>query len=151
MTSDKPTTTDKKIVTPSGEYTSLGPFAGRGLISGITDYMKGQARSALEPKSQSVETLDETLKSLEKMESDAQERVTDDSLSGGGGGGGRSMDRGQDISQEASLFLAKLLEYMSIYTEDQARDLLAQDFSDLSNSAKNELQSYLMTESEALA
>ena len=61
------------------------------------------------------------------------------------------MDRGQDISQEASLFLAKLLEYMRIYTEDQARDLLAQDFSDLSNSAKNELQSYLMTESEALA
>ena len=85
------------------------------------------------------------------MESDAQERVTDDSLSGGGGGGGRSMDRGQDISQEASLFLAKLLEYMRIYTEDQARDLLAQDFSDLSNSAKNELQSYLITESEALA
>ena len=40
---------------------------------------------------------------------------------------------------------------MRIYTEDQARDLLSQDFSDLSNSAKNELQSYLMTESEALA
>ena len=151
---DQTRSTTKPIVTPSGEY------FGTGIIGGGTDMMKreadaakAQALAALGSKSQSVETLDETLKSLEKMESDAQERVTDDSLSGGGGGGGggRSMDRGQDISQEASLFLAKLLEYMRIYTEDQARDLLAQDFSDLSNSAKNELQSYLITESEALA
>ena len=144
--------TDKPTTAPSGEY------FGTGIIGGGTDMMKreadaakAQALAALGSKSQSVETLDETLKSLEKMESDAQERSVGDSGTGSGGGGGRSMDRGQDISQEASLFLAKLLEYMRIYTEDQARDLLAQDFSDLSNSAKNELQSYLITESEALA
>ena len=112
--------------------------------------IKQQALSEA-PTSTDIKTLDETLKSLEEIESDAQERVTDDSLSGGGGGGGQSRDRGKAISQEAASFLAKLIEYMTAYGEDKARDYLAEDFSSLSRTAQNELQSYLMTESEALA
>tara|TARA_R110000824_G_scaffold136864_3_gene300755 strand:+ start:4826 stop:6115 length:1290 start_codon:yes stop_codon:yes gene_type:complete len=129
---------------------TTGPLTSPGFIRGATDMIKQQALSEA-PTSTDIKTLDETLKSLEEIESDAQERVTDDSLSGGGGGGGQSRDRGKAISQEAASFLAKLIEYMTAYGEDKARDYLAEDFSSLSRTAQNELQSYLMTESEALA
>jgi len=152
------TRSGKSQPTTAPSSMTTGPLTSPGFLSGSTDMIKreadaakAQALAALGSKSQSVETLDETLKSLEEIESDAQERVTDDSLSGGGGGGGQSRDRGKAISQEAASFLAKLIEYMTAYGEEKARDYLAEDFSSLSRTAQNELQSYLMTESEALA
>ena len=153
MGSDKPTTTDKKIITKGdflGKYTPMGPFAASGLISGATDYMRGPFTSEA-PSSQDIETLEETVKSLEEVESDAKKRVVSGESIVGGGVGGQSRDRGQDISQEAASFLAKLLEYMTAYGPEEARVILSEEFSQLSSKAKNELQSYLMTESEALA
>jgi hypothetical protein len=131
----------------------MGPFAASGLISGATDYMRGPFTSepftSEAPSSQDIETLEETVKSLEEYESDAEERVVGDKPAGGVVG--QSRDRGLDISQEAASFLAKLLEYMTAYGPEEARVILSEEFSQLSNKAKNELQSYLMTESEALA
>jgi len=148
-----PVETDKLTITPSGKYTPMGPFAASGLISGATDYMRGPFTSepftSEAPSSQDIETLEETVKSLEEYESDAEERVVGDKPAGGVVG--QSRDRGLDISQEAASFLAKLLEYMTAYGPEEARVILSEEFSQLSNKAKNELQSYLMTESEALA
>jgi len=145
-----PVETDKQTITPSGKYTPTGPFAASGLISGATDYMRGPFASEA-PSSQDIETLEETVKSLEEVESDAKKREVSGESIVGGGVVGQSRDRGQDISQEAASFLAKLLEYMTAYGPEEARVILSEEFSQLSNKAKNELQSYLMTESEALA
>jgi hypothetical protein len=150
---DQTRSTTKPIITKgdfSGKYTPMGPFAASGLISGATDYMRGPFTSEA-PSSQDIETLEETVKSLEEVESDAKKRVVSGESIVGGGVGGQSRDRGQDISQEAASFLAKLLEYMTAYGPEEARVILSEEFSQLSSKAKNELQSYLMTESEALA
>ena len=155
MGSDKPTITDRQTITPSGKYTPMGPFASPGFLSGATDYMRGPFTSepftSEAPSSQDIETLEETVKSLEEVESDAKKREVSGESIVGGGVGGQSRDRGQTISQEAASFLAKLLEYMTAYGPEEARVILSEEFSQLSGKAKNELQSYLMTESEALA
>jgi hypothetical protein len=145
-----PSDRDKPVITPSGSYTSASLFPGAGgLISGISDFMKGQAirEESGMPKAKDIKTLEKTVKSLEEVESDAQKRELIDEKP-------KSIpvaSAERDISQEAASFLAKLLEYMTAYGEEEARVILSQEFSELSNSAKNELQSHLMTESEALA
>ena len=120
-----------------------------GLISGISDFMKGEAirEESGMPKAKDIKTLEKTVKSLEDVETDARKRELIEEKP-------KSIpvaSAERDISQEAASFLAKLLEYMTAYGEEEARVMLSQEFSILSNSAKNELQSHLMTESEALA
>ena len=141
---------EKPTITPSSSYTAMGPFAGTsGLISGISDFMQGQAirEESGMPKAKDIKTLEKTVKTLEEVEADAQKREVREELPPT-----RTAETAErDISQEAASFLAKLLEYMTAYGEEEARVILSQEFSELSNSAKNELQSYLMTESEALA
>ena len=145
--SDKlsPSDRDKPVITPSSSYTAAGPFAGtQGLISGISDFMKREAimEESGMPKAQDIKTLQETTKTLEEVESDAQKREVREELP-------PAETAERDISAEAASFLTKLLEYMVTYGPEEARSILSQEFSDLSSSAKNELQKYL--ESEALA
>jgi hypothetical protein len=54
------------------------------------------------------------------------------------------------LTTDAQVFLAKLLDYLTAYGEDEAQILLSAEFQELSPSSKQEIVEYLK-ESEAFA
>jgi len=88
--------------------------------------------------------LTKKVESLESLEKKAEERE------------GKQLPKqevARDISMEAQVFLAKLLEYIGAYGDEEAQVLLSAEFEALSSSDKNALVNYIPTliESEAFA
>jgi len=136
---EKPKDGEKPIITPEGEPLSLGPSSGLDRMMGTTGMINFDFS---DEEVVSPERLEKSVASLEGMEERAVER--------------EQVERQQPkepmstLTTDAQVFLAKLLDYLTAYGEDEAQILLSAEFQELSPSSKQEIVEYLK-ESEAFA
>jgi len=122
----------KPIIDPTGEVQTMGMFGGgNGLIDGWLPNMPDGTEESIGVDAVNLEESVDTLKDIEQR---AQEREK------------REFGETRDISQEASMFLTKLLEAMAAYGNEEAEAMLSREFLNLSTSAKREIQNYLMSQ-----
>ena len=121
--------TDKPVITPTDKSVAMGPFAGldNGLISGFL----ARGEDAVAAK---VTEIGEDVDELKDVEQRAQEREVEKGL------------KIRDIAQEAATFIANYLQMILDHGEDEAKSMMSRDFSNLSTSAKKDVQIYLMSQ-----